>query len=198
MLPVAEKVRRSGRDTRQRIETEALRLFALKGVDGTSIRDIALAVGVADAALYRHFKSKDEIAESLFRMHYAKLAKDIAAISSETVDFPTLARRLIGLFCQLFDETPDVFRFLLMNQHAHLQEIDDDENVVRHLHSIMQNARDSGQIGIADADLAAAIALGAVVQPATFKLYGRLPGALWTHAETISKAVIRALGGRDD
>ena len=47
------KHKRDSVATRARIEKEALRLFAEKGVDGATIRDLSLAVGVADAALYR-------------------------------------------------------------------------------------------------------------------------------------------------
>ena len=68
---------RDGDVTRARIETEALRLFAAKGVDGTTVRDLSLAVGVADAALYRYFVSKEEIARVIFTRHYAALAAEI-------------------------------------------------------------------------------------------------------------------------
>ena len=71
---------RNGTATRARIEAEALRLFAAKGVDGTTIRDLALAVGVADAALYRYFASKEEIAAGIFLTHYGALASAIADI----------------------------------------------------------------------------------------------------------------------
>ena len=60
---------RDGAATKARIEREALRLFASKGVDATSVRDIALAVGVADAALYRHFASKEDIGRVIFATH---------------------------------------------------------------------------------------------------------------------------------
>ena len=40
---------------------EAAKLFAAKGYDGTSIRDIARAVGVAQASLYHFFADKREI-----------------------------------------------------------------------------------------------------------------------------------------
>ena len=42
----------------------------------------------------------------------------------------------------------------------------------------------------------AAIALGAVVQPAIFSLYGRLPGPLSQHAATIADAALRVIGAR--
>jgi len=54
-----------GRDTRTRIQAVALELFTEKGYDTTSLREIAERLGVTKAALYYHFKSKDEIVESL-------------------------------------------------------------------------------------------------------------------------------------
>jgi AcrR family transcriptional regulator len=40
---------------------QACRLFATRGFDGTSIRDIANAVGISNAALYHYFADKDEL-----------------------------------------------------------------------------------------------------------------------------------------
>jgi AcrR family transcriptional regulator len=189
----ADGLRRTGAATRARIEEEALRLFAAKGVDGTSVKDIGQAVGVTDAALYRHFRSKDEIALSLFRERLAALAGDVRRIGSLDAPFAATARMLIDFFCDLFDSEPHAFRFILMNQHVHLGALADEENVVAALAAIMRRAGERGEIVVTDADLAAAIALGAVVQPATFKLYGRLQGPLAGRAETIARCVIDAL-----
>jgi AcrR family transcriptional regulator len=43
------------------ILAEACRLFAARGFDGTSIRDIANAVGISNAALYHYFADKNEL-----------------------------------------------------------------------------------------------------------------------------------------
>ena len=43
------------------ILTESARLFARKGYEGTSMRDIAEACGISKSLLYHHFSSKDEI-----------------------------------------------------------------------------------------------------------------------------------------
>lgn len=48
-------------DTHERILEVAARLFSERGFAGTSIRDIADALGVTKAALYYHFPSKDAI-----------------------------------------------------------------------------------------------------------------------------------------
>jgi AcrR family transcriptional regulator len=52
-------------DTRTRIQDVALRLFNERGYEATSLREIADEVGVTKAALYYHFKTKEEIVTSL-------------------------------------------------------------------------------------------------------------------------------------
>lgn len=48
-------------NTKQIILKESLLLFAQKGFDGVSVREIAKAVGVRESALYKHFKNKEDI-----------------------------------------------------------------------------------------------------------------------------------------
>ncbi|TPQ20811.1 TetR/AcrR family transcriptional regulator [Streptomyces sporangiiformans] len=52
-------------DTRQRIQDVALELFAEQGYEKTSLREIAERLEVTKAALYYHFKTKEEILASL-------------------------------------------------------------------------------------------------------------------------------------
>jgi TetR/AcrR family transcriptional regulator, cholesterol catabolism regulator len=64
--PKANVVRPSNDDDgtagrRRQIMTEAARLFATKGFDATTIRDIAGATGILGGSIYYHFASKEEI-----------------------------------------------------------------------------------------------------------------------------------------
>jgi AcrR family transcriptional regulator len=52
-------------DTRSRIQAVALELFIEQGYEQTSLREIAERLGVTKAALYYHFRTKDEIVDSL-------------------------------------------------------------------------------------------------------------------------------------
>lgn len=45
----------------------ALELFAAKGFDGTSTREIAQAAGVAEGLIFHHFDSKESLASYLLR-----------------------------------------------------------------------------------------------------------------------------------
>jgi AcrR family transcriptional regulator len=49
-------------DTKSRLLAMALKLFREHGVEGTSLQMIADELGVTKAAVYYHFKTKDEIA----------------------------------------------------------------------------------------------------------------------------------------
>ncbi len=60
-------------DTRSRIQEVALRLFIENGYEATSLREIAEEIGVTKAALYYHFKSKDEIVTSLIDDNESRL-----------------------------------------------------------------------------------------------------------------------------
>jgi AcrR family transcriptional regulator len=57
---------RRGRDTRHQILDASLSLFSERGFARTTVRDIARAAGITDAAIYYHFASKRELLEALF------------------------------------------------------------------------------------------------------------------------------------
>jgi AcrR family transcriptional regulator len=54
-------------DTRDRILSVGLRLFAEQGYANTSLREIAEELGVTKAALYFHYKTKEEIITGILR-----------------------------------------------------------------------------------------------------------------------------------
>lgn len=67
--------------TAEKIKWLAVSLFSKAGYDGVSMRDIAESAGITPAALYYHFKNKDELySETLalcFRTKIAALLNDI-------------------------------------------------------------------------------------------------------------------------
>lgn len=62
---VRSKKLRHGPVTREQILDSSLRLFSEKGFARTSVRDIAQASGITDAAIYYHFASKRDLFEAL-------------------------------------------------------------------------------------------------------------------------------------
>lgn len=64
-------------NTKQRILDEALNLFSVNGYDGVTVKDIANAVGIKDSSLYKHFKSKQEIYDSLLEEMNARFEETV-------------------------------------------------------------------------------------------------------------------------
>ena len=53
--------------TKQRILTEAVKLFSKEGYEAVSVDQIAKAVGIKAPSLYKHYKSKRDIFDSILR-----------------------------------------------------------------------------------------------------------------------------------
>jgi AcrR family transcriptional regulator len=58
----------------------ATSLFAKRGVDATSMREIADAAGVREAAIYRYFASKEELSREIFVSWYGWYSRQLREI----------------------------------------------------------------------------------------------------------------------
>lgn len=62
-----DKVESKGELTRQRIIAQAAPIFNTRGFSGSSMQDVLEATGLEKGGLYRHFRSKEELAAEVFR-----------------------------------------------------------------------------------------------------------------------------------
>ncbi|MGW0082083.1 TetR/AcrR family transcriptional regulator [Streptomyces sp. NPDC003393] len=102
-------------NTRQRIQDVALELFAEQGYEKTSLREIAERLDVTKAALYYHFKTKEEIIVSLF--------EDLTQPIQELIEWGrkqphTLETKqeIIRRYSDALDGAAPLFRFMQENQ----------------------------------------------------------------------------------
>lgn len=65
-------------NTKQRILDASLNLFSINGFEGVSIKQIANQVGIKDSSLYKHFKSKQEIFDTLLDEMNARFEETIS------------------------------------------------------------------------------------------------------------------------
>ncbi len=80
------------------ITMAALKLFAQKGFDGTSIRDLSSELKMSKGSLYAYFKSKEDILNHAAQQYLANFASQVKAIPD------TNARdRIRALFHNIFD-----------------------------------------------------------------------------------------------
>ena len=77
-------MKQKGRNTKQKILEESMKLFSVSGFDTVSIRAIAEAVGVGNSALYKHFKSKKEILNEIVSYSVEYYGHDTTKTIEET------------------------------------------------------------------------------------------------------------------
>src|SRR5512132_2795451 len=101
-------------DTRERLARAAIKLFVKKGIAAPTTKEIAAASRLAEGTIYRYFRTKEEMAATLFRENYVALVGELrAAARTARTPFERL-EVMIARFYQLFDENRDVFSFLFL------------------------------------------------------------------------------------
>jgi len=171
---------------KERIKREAMRLFVDHGVDAVSMRDIADAVGLKAPSLYAHFRSREELIGDLFFASYAEYGRRLADAAATQGGFRRQLEAMVRVICALHAEDELLFNFLLLTQHGFLRQIARDErNPVEVICRSVAAAMQAGDIPPGNATLVAGAIIGIIVQPATFKLYGRLNEGLATLADDL-------------
>jgi AcrR family transcriptional regulator len=184
---------RDGTATRERIEQTAMGLFVSQGVSETTIRDIARGAGVAEGALYRHYPGKDELIHALFSRHYAAFARRLDRAHAPFSRCRDKLEAMVTECCRAFDGEPVLFRFLLLVQHHSIHRVEGLETPVEAVRKVLAGGMERGEIRRSDADFATALVMGIILQAATFKTYGRLPGPMLPLAQQLTSACWQAL-----
>ncbi|WP_141582828.1 TetR/AcrR family transcriptional regulator [Actinomadura sp. WMMA1423] len=105
-------------DTRERIRSVALELFAEQGYEKTSLREIAERLDVTKAALYYHFKTKEDIVGSLFEDFYAE-AEELLEWARGQEPAPASRREFVRRYAEIIQGPGrELLRFMQQNEPA--------------------------------------------------------------------------------
>jgi AcrR family transcriptional regulator len=102
-------------NTRQRIQDVALELFAEQGYEKTSLREIAERLDVTKAALYYHFKTKEEIIVSLFE-DLTKPIEDLIEWGRSQPHTLATKQEVVRRYSRVLADAEPLFRFMHDNQ----------------------------------------------------------------------------------
>jgi AcrR family transcriptional regulator len=178
---------------KDRVERAALELFAARGVDGVSIAEIAGAAGISQGALYRHYRSKEELAAHLFAEAYRHMGAELAALGHSACGFEGRIAAMVGHFCALYDRDAALFRFMLLAQHNLLPGLGDDGAPVVAIEEAVVDAVAASEMALVAPEAAAAAIMGIVLQTALFHIYGRIEGPLTPRAPALARAAVAAV-----
>lgn len=98
----------------------ALALFAEKGIEATTTREIAERAGAAEGTLYRHFNGKADLAEWLYGQCTDEMSETLAGVVEDEMDpDDRLAALVRGIFA-FFVTKPASCTYLLSVRDADL------------------------------------------------------------------------------
>ncbi|MEP6619757.1 MAG: TetR/AcrR family transcriptional regulator [bacterium] len=101
--------------SKREILIAALSLFAERGLDGVTVRDIAARSGYTNPAIFKFFAGRDELAEHLFVECYRELSKRFSATTHQDRNFRQNLRVLLVEFSSVLDHELDAFLFVTDN-----------------------------------------------------------------------------------
>ncbi len=94
----------------------ALELFAEQGYEKTSLREIAERLGLTKAALYYHFKSKEDIVHSFTDDYFAEFDALVAWAKDQPPRSEATRREVLDRYVGIVLAGHEVFRFLEQNR----------------------------------------------------------------------------------
>ncbi|MFF1560380.1 TetR/AcrR family transcriptional regulator [Streptomyces sp. NPDC058279] len=126
-------------NTRQRIQDIALELFAEQGYEKTSLREIAERLEVTKAALYYHFKTKEDIIISVFE-DLTQPIDDLIGWAEEQPRTLETKREVLRRYSEAMASGVSLYRFMQENQ-ATVRELSIGDTMKKRLFALVELLR---------------------------------------------------------
>ncbi len=94
----------------------ALRLFVERGIDGTSVRDIAARAEFSNPVIFKYFSSRDALALHLFERCFRHFSQTLERATANDKPFARRVHGLAAAYWHGMHENLDAFLFLHDNQ----------------------------------------------------------------------------------
>lgn len=165
----------------------ATSLFAARGIDGVSMRDIAEAAGVREAAIYRHFAGKDELAREIFLSWYGWHCQQVHQIVTGTGSRKEQLRGIVGQEFTVAERYPEAFLYFCANEMKFLSALPPEIPAVRDsLIAFIKEGQCQGEFRPGDTELMVDMLSGALCEVALSWVRRQRRGRLRRHVDLVA------------
>lgn len=140
----------------------ALSLFVRNGIDGTSIREIAEGTGFTNAALFKHYDSKEALALSLFESCYDELSRTVAAPLPDAA-FAVQMRIIISRYVEVMERDLEAALYVQENLRRYWTKLPENAgriSLLGHMRGIILSGKEQGCV---DADKDPRLLVAAII-----------------------------------
>jgi AcrR family transcriptional regulator len=166
----------------------ATTLFAKRGVDATSMRDIAEAAGVREAAIYRYFASKEELSRDIFVSWYGWYSRQLREIVSGAGDTKDKVYGVARLELSAAEEHTEAFTYFCENETRFLRALPAGVPRARDVFiALITAGQQRHEVKAGDARLLADMLSGALCTVALTSIRRRRRGDLTNHLDLVAE-----------
>ena len=189
--------------TRQKLVDIARQLFAKKGIEGTTMNDIAVASGKGRRTLYTYFKSKEDVYYAVIESELERLSDKLDEVAAKKTSPQDKIIELIYTHLSMIKETvvrngnlrAEFFRNIWMVEKVR-KKFDEDE--IELFRKVYADGKAEGEFDIDNIDLVADITHYCIKGLEVPYIYGRLGHGMTEEMSRplVAKVVYGALGER--
>lgn len=110
-------------DTEQRVLEAARIVFVRRGTAGARMQEIAQEAGVNQALLHYYFRTKERLAEAVFRQVAGQIMPAVLRLLSTEAPLEEKVERFVHLYLDTFARSPFLPGYVLSEMHHHPQRI---------------------------------------------------------------------------
>lgn len=178
---------------RDSIQAAAVRLAAGRGVGGTTMRAIAREVGVTEAALYRHYTSKEALYAQTYAQVVAQMTEDKRHLLETALSFRECLREWVRLTYDYYDRLPDAFTCVLINadREAAHRPLTTGQGAL--FMELVAKAQQTGEVRTLPPEVALSHFTGLMLNVPRLIQAGTLPAPASQYVDEVSEAAWRVL-----
>lgn len=108
----------TGKERREQLLNIGRTLFAGRGLDGTSVEEIAAAAGVSKPVVYEHFGGKEGLYAVVVDREFERLLALVTEALNSAIHYRGKLEKAALALLEYIEENPDGFRIIVRDSHG--------------------------------------------------------------------------------